>query len=330
MELKKLTYFPYLPNSRIEDNKRYKYIRDMMEKNPFTFHRKKNALSFFDKKRFKIIDSKSDNIEKNNEINTNSSLNNNNQESLIFQKDHDKYMNLYNNFMKKKTSTIESNAQNYLNYLINLKKPFQITNNINNDNKNYNLIKTQNNSNYNAESISNINKSTNLNNLSNTMNNNTIPISNHVPGRKNFILGIKSPTETNLFSPRGSLSSNNIFESEKEKERENFIASNIKTKNSDITNPFFYNGIAKEIIKLKQETMDYNKKESENKYKQKKNYLRYSNDDIALSPEKIHNPNYYNIGESHLEINPIINRGHYSMSYSRNHKTFNRQKSDFY
>ena len=325
MELKKLTYFPYLPNSRIEDNKRYKYIRDMMEKNPFTFHRKKNALSFFDKKRFKIIDSKSDNIEKNNEININSSLNNNNQESLIFQKDHDKYMNLYNNFMKKKTSTIESNAQNYLNYLINLKKPFQITNDNNNDNKINNLINSQNDSNNNIESVSNINKSSNFNNLSNN-NNKTIPISNQIHSRKHFILGIKSPTETNLFSPRGT--NKNIFESEKEKD--NFIASNIRTKNSDITNPFFYNGIAKEIIRLKQETMDYNKKELENKYKQKKNYLKYSSDNIALSPEKIHNPNYYNIGESHLEINPIINRGHYSMSYSRNHKNFNRQKSDFY
>ena len=70
--------------------------------------------------------------------------------------------------------------------------------------------------------------------------------------------------------------------------------------------------------------MDYNKKESEIKYKQKKKNLRYSNDDIALSPEKIHNSNYYNIGDSHLEINPIINRGHYSMFYSRNHQTFNR------
>ena len=37
----KKSYFPYLPNSRIEDNKRYKYIRDMMEKNPFTYHKRK-------------------------------------------------------------------------------------------------------------------------------------------------------------------------------------------------------------------------------------------------------------------------------------------------
>ena len=133
MKLKKITYFPYLPNSQIEDNKRYKYIRDMMEKNPFTYHKKKNAFSFFDKKRFRIIDSNNNiNVDINNETNSNknSSLNNKEGESLVFQKDHDKYMNLYNNFMKKKSSTIETNAQNYLNYILHLNKPF----NVNNDN----------------------------------------------------------------------------------------------------------------------------------------------------------------------------------------------------
>ena len=33
-------YFPYLPNSRLEDNKKYKYINDIMDKNPFTYHKK--------------------------------------------------------------------------------------------------------------------------------------------------------------------------------------------------------------------------------------------------------------------------------------------------
>ena len=222
MELKKLTYFPYLPNSRIEDNKRYKYIRDMMEKNPFTFHRRKNAFSFFDKKHFKIIDSKSDNIEKNNEINENS-LNNNSQESLIFQKDHDKYINLYNNFMKKKTSTIESNAQNYLNYLINSKKKFQLINDTNNDNQNNNLINSKNNSNCNIESISNFNKSSNLNNLSNNNNNSTIPITNPIRGRKHFILGIKSPTEI-IYFHLGEVLVIKIFLNLKKKKKEKILS----------------------------------------------------------------------------------------------------------
>ena len=303
MKLKKITYFPYLPNSRNEDNKRYKYIRDMMEQNPFTFHRKKNPFSYFDKNRFKIVENNDD---KNNEINNNPSINDNNLDNLIFQKDHDRYMNLYNNFMQKKTSKIEENAQNYLKFLVQSKKSFQLNNNLTNS-----QTITNNNS------ISNTNQSSILN----SFNNQTIPISNK--GRKHFILGVKTPSEGNLFSPK---SCNNIIEYDKN----NFIASNIKTRNSDITNPFFYNGIAKEIIKLNQETMNYNKKLSENKYKKKKSNSRYFNDDIPLSPEKIQNPNYYNIGESNLEINPIINKGLYSLSYSRNYNHFKRQKSDFY
>ena len=311
MKLKKLAYFPYLPNSRIEDNKRYKYIRDMMEQNPFTFHRKKNIFSVSDQKHFKITESDIDNNEKNsNESNKNIYLNNN-LETLIFQKDHDKYMNLYNNFMKKKTSKIEENAQNYLKFLVQSKKSFQLNNDI---------ASSKNITSNNNNSTSNANNSSILYNF----NNQTIPVSNQIRGRKHFILGKKSSSETNLISPRDGNKS--IIDYDKH----NFIASNIKTKNSDITNPFFYNGVAKEIIKLNQETMDYNKRESENKYKQKKRNLRYLNNDITLSPEKIKNPNYYNIGESNLEINPIINRGHYSMSYSRNYNSFNRQKSDFY
>ena len=303
---------PYLPNSRVEDNKRYKYIRDMIDQNPFTFHRKKNAFSLFDKNHFKIIDNDVDKNEKNsNEINKNFSLNNNDLETLIFQKDHDKYMNLYNNFMKRKTSKIEENAQNYLKFLVKFKKSFQI-NNI--------LTSSQNTTNNNSISNTYINKSSIFYNF----NNHTIPISNQFRVRKHFLLGKKSPSEVNIFSPRNS--NDSIIEYDKD----NFIAGNIKTKNSDITNPFFYNGVAKEIIKLNQETMDYNKRESENKYKQKKSNQRHLNNDITLSPEKIHNPNYYNIGESSLEINPIINKGHYSISYSRNYNSFNKQKSDFY
>lgn len=306
MKSKKVTYFPYLPNSKIEDNKRYKYIQDMMEKNPFAYHRKKNPFSFSDNKKYKIIENKSDNGEKNNKINKNMYQNNNNQEILIFQKDHDKYMNLFNNFMKKKTSKMEANAQNYLHFLVQLKKSYPIKKSLSDSN-----LK-------NIQSFSSTNKSSIINNLDN----NIIPISNYNKGRRHFLLGQKSPTEINLFSPKSN--SINSIESEKA----NFIANNVKKKNSDITNPFYYNEISKEFIKLNQEVMDYNRKESENKYKKKKKNFRYSNDEIALSPEKIKNPNYYDIGESKLEINPIINKGFYSMSYSRNYKNFNRHKSD--
>lgn len=325
MKLQKISYFPYLPNSRIEDNKRYKHIRDIMEKNPFTFHKKKNSF-IFDKNHFKILETPSEPKENINENNINSSINNNNQEILIFQKEHDKYINLFNNFIKNKSSKLETNAQNYLHFLMQNKKLYQLNNNLNNKNTliNNNLIYSNNNTINNNKSIPSLNKSSSLSNIFN--NNNTISISNEYKGRKHFILGKKSPTETDIFSPRTKVTNKTI-----ESERDNFIANNIKTKNSDITNPFFYNGIAKEIIKLNQETMDYNKKESEKRYLLKKNNLRYSNNDLPLSPEKMNNPNYYySIGETSLEINPIINKGHYSMSYSKKLNNFKRQKSDFY
>ena len=170
-------------------------------------------------------------------------------------------------------------------------------------------------------SLSPTNSSTLLKNFKNT-----VSISNDHISRNKLTLGKKNTTEIDLLSPRTSTNNyNNTISSEKS----NFIANNVKTKNSDITNPFFYNNVAKEIIKLNQETMEYNRKESENKYNKKKNN-RYYNDYISLSPEKIKNPNYYNLGESSLEINPIINKGHYSISFSRNHKNFNKQKSEFY
>ena len=178
---------------------------------------------FFDKKRFRIIDSNNNNInvDINSETNANknSSLNNKEGESLVFQKDHDKYMNLYNNFMKKKSSTIETNAQNYLNYLLHLNKPFNV-NNDNNDIKKANI-----------PSLSPTNSSTILKNFKNT-----VSISNEHISRNNLTLGKKNTTEINLLSPRASTNNyNNTISSEKS----NFIANNVKTKNSDITNPFF-------------------------------------------------------------------------------------------
>ena len=309
MKMKKIEYFPYLPNSQFEDNKRYKYIRDMMEKNPFAFHRKKNAFSLFDPKRFKIITSTNhnNNDEINYELNSSSNNFNKDGESLIFQKEHEKYMNLYNNFMKKKSSTIEANAQHYIDYISRLNKPF------NNNNRNYSS------NNNNNIPISPMNNSTLLDNFTTKsveqINNNNIRTIK------------KSPTDINLLSYKASNSNiNNMRDM-----TSNFIPNNIKAKKTDITNPFFYNGVAKEIIKLNQEVMEYNRKESENKFHNKKNKnSRYNNEYIPLSPEKIKNPNYYNLGDSSLEINPIINKGHYSMSFLGNHINFNKQKSDFY
>jgi len=301
MKLKKISYFPYLPNSRVEDNKRYKIITNMMEKNPFAFHKRKNEFLIFDKRNFKLIHSQNYTTDLTNDINTKTPPNPSNpeQDTLIFQQNHDKYMNLYNKFMKKKTTSIETNTQNYVNYLLESKKQ-----------ENHNNFK----------SLSPTSNSQVLNSMNSK---NSIPSMNDNAYTQRLSLGKRTPSDSNIFSQR-KIDLN-------EPEKNNFVAS-IKTKKSDITNPFFYNDVAKEIMKLNIETQDYNKKESEKKYTQKKNNLRYYNsqEELPLEPNKINNPNYYNIGESNLDINPIINKGNYSMSYVKNYNNFKRQKSYLY
>ena len=51
--------------------------------------------------------------------------------------------------------------------------------------------------------------------------------------------------------------------------------------------------------------MDYNLKESENKFIKNKKLSKYSDDKLAIAPGKINNPKYYNLGESVLDKNPI-------------------------
>ena len=287
----KQSYFPYLPNSRIEDNKRYKFINDMMEKNPFAFHKRKNISSSFDNY-----------IIKNNNNFNNFNGNNINQELLFFQKDNDKYIDSYNSFMKQKSSTIENNAQKYLNYLSQNK----ISLNLNNKTNYF-----QNNNNDNISAI-----------------NNTLPVSNEYKERKNRLHENRSAKNINSFPLRNNL---NIFNNNNsiEVNKKNFIPSIIKARGSDITNPFFYDHIAKEIIKKNQETMNYNIKESENKFIKKKKLFKYSDDKLALAPGKINNPKYYSLGESVLDKNPILNKGQYSPSFTRNYKYFSRYPNIF-
>ena len=300
----KQSYFPYLPNSRNEDNQRYKYIRDMMEKNPFTYHKRKNVSKSLDINNYHIIlDNQNQIIQNSNNSNINfidnSNGNNINQELLFFQKANDNYIDSYNSFMKQKSSTIENNAQRYLNYITNNKKEFNVNNK-------QNLLQSD-------EELNN-----NLNNH--------FPISNEERGKRNSMNENKSTVDIKTFP---LIKSKEYANRTIEVDKRNFIPSIIKARGSDITNPFFYDCIAKEIIKKNQETMDYNLKESENKFNKNKKLSKYSDDKLAVAPGKINNPNYYNLGESSLDKNPILNKGYYSPSFSRNYNYFSRQPNIF-
>ena len=287
----KLSYFPYLPNSKNEDNKRYKYVCDKIEKDPFTYHKKKNSSFLFNK--FYIVPE--------NNLDLNQNQNKVNQELLFFQNENDKYINSFNSFMKKKSSIIADNAENYLNYISQSKKLKNLeSSDVNNTNTN--------------------NKINNYFNYSHQFQENKT---------KKSLFKNKSEPDLIGFSPKrynNELYKNKTLEGEK---NNSFIPSLIKANGSDITNPFFYDQVAKEIIKKNQEVMAYNIQESEYKLKQKRNTSKFSDDKIAIAPGKINNPNYYNLGESFLTKNPILNKGDYSPSFSYNANYFNRHKNIF-
>ena len=275
MKNKNVEYFPYLPYSQIEDNKRCQNIIKEMKKDPFTFHKKKSSLI-----NLYYINKQKDIGE--------------NQELLFFQKWHDEDINSYNNYMKRKSSTIEANTRNYLKFISN---PNII-----------NLRKSRNQIYYNPIKE---NKSSNINNISSlNHSNNNVNIQIKQLNKKELNFNIKkNPTEKDIF-----------------KKRDELIKNNAKFRRSDIPNPSYFNEIGEEIMKLNNEAMDYNIREAE-----KKLYKKLTNkyDDISLSPEKIQNINYYNLGESFLDVNPLINKGSYFQNELKNAKKYNgKKKSD--
>lgn len=276
MKNKNVEYFPYLPYSQIEDNKRCQNILKEMEKDPFTFHKKKSSLM-----NLYNINLQKDSGE--------------NQELLFFQKRHDKDINSYNNFMQKKSSTIEANARNYLKYI---SHPININNlGKRRSQKDYSSIKE------------NINS--NINNLSTlTHSNSNLNIDNKETEKSSLYFNLKkNPTEKNIFTKKSE-----------------FIAGNVKIKRSDITNPSYFNEIGEEIMKLNNDVMNYNIREAQKKLNKK---MMNKNEDISISPEKINNRDYYNIGESTLNVNPIINKGSYFQNELKNiKKYYGRKRTD--
>ena len=217
---KNLEYFPYLPYSQEEDNKRCQQMLRQIKNDPFTFHKKKSSLTNL--------------IRINNQKDIKE-----NQELLFFQRRHDKDINSYNNFMKRKNETIDANARNYINFILNNKpKENKLKNQID-----YNAIKE------------NINS--NINNF---------PRLNH----SNSNINIKAEEVEKkqiLFNNNKSSTQKNIFIDNNKKQE--FVA-NLKKRRTDITNPFYFNEIGEEIMKLNNDIMNYNLKEAEKKMNKKK------------------------------------------------------------
>ena len=235
----------FLNQSHNIDMKRTKNFFKLLKENPFKFHKKK------------LYDLSNDNNAKNSDNNTI------NSELLFCQRENDKIIKSFHNFMKSKSQILDKNKKNYLSFLEKEKER------------------------KNKKSILNYKNKTNFYSLKLTENQfNTI--------------------NNCSFSPKY-----------------------IKNSGSDITNPNYFDNIAKKLIMRKNiDIMNYNIQA--HKLKVHPNYKKINNfclkKNIPLSPGKINNPRYYFLGESKLTRNPIVNPG--NRCISPNYINYNRKKSE--
>ena len=275
--------------------KRNEEIEKVLKNDPFLYHKKKYVIS----SRFNDGDTK-EGDDTNNEL-------------LVFQDENKKHINTLKNKINKKSFIIEENANNYLNYMMNEK---------NFNNKNMKTEPGQRNKRYTQliksgiQSLSPNKYALNKNLLFSNYQNNTLD--------KKF----------NMNDPYNYNSIDNIHNMNKafSYDENNFLPI-ISTKKSasDITDNNYYDKISKQLkMKYNKDYLDYNQ-EMINKRKSPSNtnkmpYIK-TNNELTLPIGGISNPNYYNLGESKLSSNPIVNPGNRAQIFNqfRTHKL----KSEF-
>ena len=275
--------------------KRNEEIEKVLKNDPFLYHKKKYVIS----SRFNDGDTK-EGDDTNNEL-------------LVFQDENKKHINTLKNKINKKSFIIEENANNYLNYMMNEK---------NFNNKNMKTEPGQRNKRYTQliksgiQSLSPNKYALNKNLLFSNYQNNTLD--------KKF----------NMNYPYNYNSIDNIHNMNKafSYDENNFLPLiNTKKSASDITDNNYYDKISKQLkMKYNKDYLDYNL-EMINKRKSPSNankmpYIK-SNNELTLPIGGISNPNYYNLGESKLSSNPIVNPGNRAQIFNqfRTHKL----KSEF-
>ena len=276
----------------VQEVKRNEEIEKVLKNDPLLYHKKKYVIS----SRF-------------NDSNTKDGDNTNN-ELLLFQDENKKHINTLKNKINRKSFIIEENANNYLNYMMNEK---------NLNNKNMKTEPGQRNKRYTQlmksgiQSLSPNKYAINKNLLFSNYQNNTLDkkIMNNNPYHYNSIDNM-----------------NKAFSYDEN----NFLPIiNTKKSASDITDNNYYDKISRQLkIKFNKDYLDYNQ-EMINKRKSPNNsnkmpYIK-NNNELTLPIGGISNPNYYNLGESKLSANPIVNPGNRAQIFNtfRTHKL----KSEF-
>ena len=280
----------------IQEVKRNDEIESVLRNNPFLYHKKKYVIS----------SSSNDGNIKDGE--------NTNKESLVFQDENKKQINTLKNKINKKSSIIEENTNNYLNYMMKEKNFIgkSIKTEPGQQNKRYHqLIKSG------MQSLSPDKYALNKNLLFSNY-------KNHSLGRR--INDNSYPFQFNSID--NGYNVNKAFSYD-----ENYYLPMIAIKKSatDITDNNYYDKISRQLkMKLNKNYLDYNQ-EIINKRKSPNNankmpYIK-NNNELALPIGGISNPNYYNLGESKLSSNPIVNPGNRAPIFNqfRTHKL----KSEF-
>ena len=275
--------------------KRNEEIEKVLKNDPFLYHKKKYVIS----SRFNDGDTK-EGDDTNNEL-------------LVFQDENKKHINTLKNKINKKSFIIEENANNYLNYMMNEK---------NFNNKNMKTEPGQRNKRYTQliksgiQSLSPNKYALNKNLLFSNYQNNTLDKKFNI----NYNYNYNSNNNIHNMNKAFSYDENNFLP----------IISTKKSA-SDITDNNYYDKISRQLkIKFNKNYLDYNQ-EVINKRKSPNNankmpYIK-SNNELTLPIGGISNPNYYNLGESKLSSNPIVNPGNRAQIFNqfRTHKL----KSEF-
>jgi len=276
----------------IQEVKRNEEIEKVLKNDPFLYHKKKYVIS----SRF-------------NDSNTKDGDNTNN-ELLLFQDENKKHINTLKNKINRKSFIIEENANNYLNYMMNEK---------NLNNKNMKTEPGQRNKRYTQlmksgiQSLSPNKYAINKNLLFSNYQNNTLD---------------KKLMNNNHYNYNSIVNMNKAFSYDEN----NFLPIiNTKKSASDITDNNYYDKISRQLkMQFNKNYLDYNQ-EIINKRKSPNNsnkmpYIK-NNNELTLPIGGISNPNYYNLGESKLSANPIVNPGNRAQIFNtfRTHKL----KSEF-
>lgn len=267
-------------------------LENILKDNPFMFHKKKFVIS----SKFNDGDFNDDNYI--------------NQELLLFQDENKKHINTLKNKINRKSFIIEENANNYLNYMMNEK---------NLNNKNMKTEPGQRNKRYTQLMKSGIQS---LSPNKYAINKNLL-FSNY----QNNILD-KKLMNNNPYHYNSIDNMNKAFSYDEN----NFLPIiNTKKSASDITDNNYYDKISRQLkMQFNKNYLDYNQ-EIINKRKSPNNsnkmpYIK-NNNELTLPIGGISNPNYYNLGESKLSANPIVNPGNRAQIFNtfRTHKL----KSEF-